>query len=69
MGSFDRTAYCKGSMYICSDNRRGQLSYVRVWEGDMVIANAFFESPEGKYTIIPEISRIKSIDSCYAEVV
>ena len=62
MGSFDRTAYYKEPMYICSDDRRGQLSYVRVWEGDMVIANTFLKSPEGNVSDIFETSSIKIDD-------
>ena len=62
MGNFDRTAYYKESMYICSDDRRGQLSYARVWEGDMVIANTFLKSPEGNISDIFETSSIKIDD-------
>ena len=62
IGSFDRNTYYKEFIYICSDDRRGQLSFVRARVDDIVIANTFLKSPEGNISDIFETSSIKIDD-------
>ena len=59
----------KEFIYICCDDRRGQLSFVRAWVDDIVIANTFFKSPEGNVGRIFETPRIKIDDIIHTPVV
>ena len=69
IGSFDRNTYYKEFIYICSDDRRGQLSFVRARVDNIVIANTFFKSPEGNVGRIYETPRIKIDDIIHTPVV